>query len=320
MRCFIAIRYALHFQVLFFILSGCLLSGCKQRKGPEISQEKKLTPPVILWDSTKEMAVNPEMEEALAKAGTNYLEDTTDLIGIIWYGRRLAYTHRFQEAINLYSRGIVHHPKAPELYRHRGHRQITVRRFEAAIQDLEKAASLAQGKPRQVEPDGIPNKLNIPLSNLHYNIYYHLGVARYLSGNFSESVDAFRQSLAYADNDDLKVATAYWLVLCNLQLEKPNHVKQWLATIHPDMEIIENQAYYEQLLFFKNPNARNLSLTFDTLQVIDPTRYYGISLWKESTGDKALAALLRRQILNNTNWAYFGYIAAEADSARLIQD
>lgn len=320
MSCLISLRFLFLQKALLVTLAGCLLTGCQHRPSPEIHPEKIFTTKGILWDSLSEMTILPELEEAVVKAQANYLEDTTDLNAIIWYGRRLAYAHRFKEAIEMYSRGVVHHPKAPELYRHRGHRQITLRRFAAAIQDLEKAASLAHGKPMQVEPDGMPNKLNIPLSNLHFNIYYHLGLARYLSGTFSSAEDAFKQSLDYADNEDLKVASVYWLVLCNLQMNRSTEVTHWLSTVHPDMEIIENQAYYEQLLFFKNPDDHDLFISSDTSQTIDPTRYYGISLWEESAGDKALAARLRRQIVNNANRTYFGYIAAEADSARLIPD
>ena len=320
MPCLISIWFRFLFNALLVTFAGCLLASCQHRPSPEIHPEKNFTPKVILWDSLSKMAISPEMEEAVVKAQTNYQEDTTDLHAIIWYGRRLAYAHRFEEAIDIYSRGIILHPEAPELYRHRGHRQITLRRFPAAVQDLEKAALLAHGKPMQIEPDGKPNKLNIPLSNLHFNIYYHLGLARYLSGSFSTAKDALIESLGYADNEDLRVAAVYWLVLCNLQMNQPKEVAHWLSKVHPDMEIIENQAYYEQLLFFKNPTAHELMILSDTSQTIDPTRYYGISLWQESAGKKALAARLRRQIVNSPTWTYFGYIAAEADSARLIRN
>jgi hypothetical protein len=42
-------------------------------------------------------------------------------------------------------------------YRHRGHRYITLRCFDAAIADLEQASKLIKGKPGEIEPDGLPN-------------------------------------------------------------------------------------------------------------------------------------------------------------------
>ena len=33
------------------------------------------------------------------------------------------------------------------------------------------------GKEDSIEPDGMPNPQNIPVSSLHTNIWYHLGLA-----------------------------------------------------------------------------------------------------------------------------------------------
>ena len=48
---------------------------------------------------------------------------------IIWVGRRLGYLWRYQDAIQMFSRGIAAHPNDPRMYRHRGHRLIKVRRL-----------------------------------------------------------------------------------------------------------------------------------------------------------------------------------------------
>src|SRR5215213_4686900 len=53
-------------------------------------------------------------------------------------------------------------PDDPRLYRHRGHRYITVRDLGPAILDFEKAARLIEGRPDEVESDGLPNSKNIP--------------------------------------------------------------------------------------------------------------------------------------------------------------
>jgi tetratricopeptide (TPR) repeat protein len=76
----------------------------------------------------------------------------------IWLGRRTAYLGRYREAIAVYSEGLQKHPDSYRLYRHRGHRYISIRRFVRAIADFEKAAALAAGKPLEVEPDGAPNR------------------------------------------------------------------------------------------------------------------------------------------------------------------
>ena len=53
----------------------------------------------------------------------------------------------FRDAIDVYSRGIARHPGEPRLYRHRGHRYITVRDFDRAI-DLLKSIPLPEDRQR----------------------------------------------------------------------------------------------------------------------------------------------------------------------------
>ena len=72
-------------------------------------------------------------------------------------GRRLGYLWRYQDAIAMFSKGDRAHPNNPKLYRHRGHRYITVRQFDRAIADFEKATTLIKGTPDEIEPDGAPN-------------------------------------------------------------------------------------------------------------------------------------------------------------------
>lgn len=66
----------------------------------------------------------------------------------------------------VYSRGAALYPNDPWIYRHRGHRYISVREFDNATRDLERAAQLVVGKPDIVEQDGQPNAANQPIGTL----------------------------------------------------------------------------------------------------------------------------------------------------------
>src|SRR5215217_8469033 len=92
------------------------------------------------------------LESDLAKAQADYDRDPSSADAAIWLGRRLAYLGRFRDAIDVYTRGIAKHPDEPRLYRHRGHRYITTRRFALAAADLAKASQLIAGTPDQIEP------------------------------------------------------------------------------------------------------------------------------------------------------------------------
>ncbi len=90
---------------------------------------------------------------------------------IEWVGQRLGYFWRIHDAIEVYSKGIEAHPTYVPLYRHRGHRYITLRRFDEAVTDLERAVTLIEGEPDEVEEDGQPNTQNIPLSSTAFNLW-----------------------------------------------------------------------------------------------------------------------------------------------------
>ncbi len=259
-------------------------------------------------------------DSLLQEAAESYDSDSNDLDNIIWMGRRLAYLHRYKEAIDIFTRGIHLHPEAPELYRHRGHRYITVRRIEDALNDLNKGISLAKNRNRETEADGIPNKLDIPLSNLHFNLLYHLGLAYYLKAEYQHAIDAYNKCMEHSDNPDLKVATSDWLYLSYLRSGDSISAHQVLDAIHSDMEIIENEDYLLRLLLYKgekDPDSFSDSLSSP---LAFATQYYGISCWHEFNGRKAEASDLRKKILESGFWPAFGFIAAEADSARLKQN
>ena len=242
----------------------------------------------------------------------------------IWLGRRAAYLGRYREAVRVFSAGLERFPESYRLLRHRGHRHITLRRFDDAVADFERATELAAGRPRETEPDGAPNKLGVPLSNTHFNIWYHQGLAHYLQGRFEEAESAYRECLKWSDNDDLLTATTDWLYMTLRRLGKTTEAEVVLERITPDMNIIENGSYYNRLLMYKglktpeellSPSGAGESPDEASLNLA--TQGYGVGNWYFYNGDIERAAEIFRNILKAGNWAAFGAIAAEADLARL---
>jgi len=70
-----------------------------------------------------------DFENKLASAKADYENDSTHADAILWYGRRTAYLGNYEDAIRIFSKGIALHPDDARMYRHRGHRYITVRCF-----------------------------------------------------------------------------------------------------------------------------------------------------------------------------------------------
>lgn len=299
--------------------------GCQPATRDSVTE----TPPTPVAHALDGTPLFPPPESAASKAlkdsllhiaEANYVRDSADLNNIIWYGRRLAYLSRYPEAIDVYARGLRKHPMSPELLRHRGHRYITIRKFDQAVTDLRNAADAVQGRPIETEPDGIPNALNIPLSSLQFNIWYHLGLAHYLQGDYELAAAAYDSCMMYSINTDLLTATTDWYYMTLLRLDRTEDAVRLLEPITPAMEVIENDGYLQRLLMYKGlvPPERLINLDAMTeenqLQVV--TQGYGVANHFIAQGDALRGNQLLRDILKTDYWPAFGYIAAEADLHR----
>lgn len=237
----------------------------------------------------------------------------------IWLGRRAAYLGRYGEAIDVFSRALERHPGDARLLRHRGHRHLTLRQLDAAIADLERAGELTAGKPDEVEPDGMPNAAGIPTSTLQFNIWYHLGLAHYLKGDFAAAAQAYARCAEVSVHPDSKVATAYWQVMTLERLGRGAEADAVLATITPGMEVIESGGYLDLLLLHKGQRSAEdlLGPGGSDVTLESTTAGYGVGAWHLLQGDTARALeVFRRVVAGRDQWAAFGYIAAEAELAR----
>lgn len=308
-------------------MSLWLLAACTSPENPPV-----VSPPTIpeVISLTGKTLIPPEDSEAsLAKkdsllkiAQSNFEADPNNLDNIIWFGRRTAYLWRYQEAIDIYTAGLKVHPTSPELYRHRGHRYISTRQIDKAIADFEKAAELAEGRKLEIEPDGLPNRLNKPLTNLHSNIYYHLALAYYLKGDFEKAAAVYETAKPWDIYPDGKVSTADWLYMAYRRLGEQSKADSVLAAIPNDWEMIENHSYYKRLMLYKGLTGPDSLLNFSKVgldnQLDLVTQGYGVGNWYLYNGDTTQAFNIFNKILETDYWAAFGYIAAEAEVARRL--
>jgi tetratricopeptide (TPR) repeat protein len=260
-----------------------------------------------------------KLEDDLARAKADYDARPDSEDAAIWYGRRLAYLGRYRDAIDVFSKAIAQHPQSYKLLRHRGHRYITVRELDKAIADLTRAAELSKEAKDELEPDGAPNARNVPRSTNLSNIWYHLALAHYLKGDFQRAAQCWRQCMDFARvNDDMDVATSYWLYLSLRRIGANDEAKLVLGEIKPHMDVIENGAYHRLLRMFKGELSEAQLREGGTPDdaIADATIGYGLGVWQLINGDAAAARKQLDEVLRSPNWAPFGYIAAEAEVAR----
>jgi tetratricopeptide (TPR) repeat protein len=265
-----------------------------------------------------ELANRSKLEGDLAQAEKDLAAKPTDADAIIWTGRRLAYLWRYGDAIAMFSKGIAQHPNDARLYRHRGHRFITTRQFDRAIADFDKAVSLIKGATDEIEPDGAPNASGKPRSSLHFNIWYHLGLAHYLKGNYQKALDAYNECMKVSTNDDSITATSDWLWMTLMRLNRKAEAAKVLERITPKMEILENGSYHRRLLMYKGlekPESLLDPANADALTIA--TQGYGVGNFYYVTGNTARARDVFEKVVASPNWSAFGYIAAEADLQRM---
>lgn len=238
---------------------------------------------------------------------------------IIWFGRWTAYKGDFREAIGIFTEGIKKFPMDPRFYRHRGHRYITIRMFDAAIKDFEKAADLIEGTKDQIEPDGQPNDRNIPVSTLHTNIYYHLGLAHYLKNNLNKALDAYRKGVSASANDDMLVATTHWLYMTLRRLGRDREAEESLKSIAKNMDVIENMSYHQLCLFYKGKISEESLTGKEFSHIMNDAVAYGIANWYLYNNKPLESKKQFEKLLLGKVWGSFGYIAAEADYHRLFR-
>jgi len=242
-----------------------------------------------------------------------YETNPRDIEGLIWYGRRTAYLGRYQQAIAIYSEGLKSFPQDARLYRHRGHRNISIRNYEAAIADLEKASSLIQGTEDQIEPDGLPNAQNIPLSSLHSNVWYHLGLAYYLTQEYEKAYTAYLQCRESGDNYDNIVSSTHWLYLIQLRLGNPERADSLLAPIQKEGIVIENQSYADLCQLYKGWISPDTLLQASPGNPSNDAVNYGLANWYIHQGDSSKGIALLEALVAGKAFTSFGYLAAEGD-------
>lgn len=298
----------------FTLFIGCETTSSEKATIPVMSTEKEAAAHSLSGQPFQAPIPSPSSIKKMEEAKTNYEADPMNADNIIWYGRRVAYLVDYKKAIEIFTEGIQKHPEDARMYRHRGHRYISTRKFDKAIADFKKAAALIAGKENIIEPDGLPNAQNIPVSTLHGNIWYHLGLAYYLKHDWQNALDAYIKCRATGEKPDNLVSSTHWIYMINRRMNKPEAAKAALEIIHKDMEIIENHSYHKLCLFYKGEMSLEELLKTDGNASANDAVLYGIANWYFYNGDIQKSQESLNSILKKDSWNSFGYIAAEADA------
>lgn len=204
---------------------------------------------------------------------------------------------RMREAVATYTRALAIAPNDPMLYRWRGHRYLSVREFDRA------AADLARG---------------LALDSTNYGVLYHLGVLRFVRGDFAGAAEAFRRAQPRAPDAGELAGSTDWLWMSLRRAGRTAEAAAMLAR-RPD-SLRTTNAYAARLRLYRGEIGPGAVIgSADTSGVAVATLRFGLGNWYLLQGDTTRAHHEFDLAVRSGGWPAFGFMAAEAELARLAR-
>ncbi len=250
------------------------------------------SPAGVEYRSQKDTGLVARAQAALAADPKNV--DKFIALGVAQSGVR-----QFREAIVTFTNGMKVAPNNALLYRWRGHRYLSVREFDKAMADFNHGLQLD--------------------SNV-YGIWYHLGVLKFLRGDFNGAAAAFARGQPRAPDAGELAGSTDWLWM---SLERAGRDKEAVAMLarHADsLQTEPNYAYTKRLKMYRGQTAPTALITqADTADVQVATLSFGLGNWYMVKGDTVKAKAAFVQAIKSGGWPGFGFIVSEAELKRLAK-
>lgn len=211
-------------------------------------------------------------------------------LGVAYSGAR-----QFREAIVAFTEGLKANPGNPMLYRWRGHRYLSVREFDKAQRDLE---------------------VGLAADPTNYGILYHLGIVRFVRGDFNGAAEMFRRALPRAPDAGELAGSTDWLWMSLMRAGKKTDAAAMLARRPDSLQV--NNAYRQRLKLYRGEIKPDEVFTpADTADVQVATLSYGLGNWYLVNGDTAKAKTYFDRSVKSGGWPGFGFIMSEVELRRL---
>ena len=212
--------------------------------------------------------------------------------------RALASASRHKDAIPACTESLRLRPDNAEALRDRGHYYLNLGQVEPALADLTRAEKLAP-KDR--------------------GVYYHLGVAYYLKGDFARSAAAFQGCLDNSKDADTIECMA-WLYPGLVRSGKKQAAAALLERVKDDPAITGHPAWYlDRLLLFKGLRTEDqVAAKLNAEGALSMSSIgYSLGLWHLLNGRTAKARdYFEKSVATNFTPAW-GYRCSEAELKRL---
>jgi Flp pilus assembly protein TadD len=233
----------------------------------------------------------------VARARAALAAEPRDVDRIIALGVAQSGARQFREAIRTFTSGMRIAPRNAMLYRWRGHRHLSVRDFANAESDFRRG---------------------LALDSTIYGLWYHLGVLRYVRGDFAGAAEAFRRAQPLAPDAGELAGSTDWRWMSLARAGRRAEADSMLAT-RPD-SLPTTVAYRQRLRLYRGEIRPDSVLgAGDTTDVQVATLSYGVGNWWLVQGDTARARSWFARAIASEGWPAFGYMAAESELRRLAR-
>lgn len=263
--------------------------------------------------------------------------------------RLKGYLNKHAEAVALLTEALEQEPGSARLLRFRGHRRISIGDYAGAIEDLRTAAdqlaqvedeyemyqpevekdivSLILGRPEAVRPQHLtdtraaenPQELGRYMTTLHASVWYHLGVAQYLLGDFEGCLPSFREAERSSRHQEGTVAALDWQYMALRRLGRAEAAEEVLDRFRAiDLVTEDHYVGYENRMRLYTGDLPPERL-WETLQGDDlrtATEGYGLGNWYYYRGDTAKAREVFDAVLRTGVSHAFAYLAVQAEYTR----
>lgn len=287
------------------LLTAAIHEPARAETSPPPQGQTLLGTPLREPDWSPEVRARLEQDLAIARAQFEVAPERED--SFIWLGRRLGYLTRWEEAIEVFTRGLELFPESYKLYRFRGRHRARNRQLDLAIQDYRRAAELVEDEQDSFEPDGIINERHQYLGTYKSNIHYYLGQTSYAVGDYETTLRGMERSISepLGPSADRLVSTAYWRYLAHRKLGQDDEARAVVDEVTEGLDIIENHTYYDSVLFFKGVRTAE-----ELLPEADSLIKFAIAMEHHFEGEQEKAEEMWLEIVNGSAQ---GFWPAEAE-------
>jgi len=227
----------------------------------------------------------------VARATQALAADPRNIDKIVALGTAQAGARQMREAIETFSRGLAAYPDNALLLRWRGHRYLSVRDFDKAMADFNRAASI---------------------DSMIYGIWYHRGIVRFVRGDFNGAADDFARALPLAPDPGELAGSTDWRWMALARAGRADEARAFLARRTDSLKT--NVAYATRLRLYRGEIAPDAVITpADTADVQLATLAFGLGNWYLTRGDSVAARRWFQRAVQSGGWPGFGFIVAEVE-------